>query len=452
MRAGLKPRLLFVPQKPSDMIVLERIVFVLVVLSLGFMTIPDGSRNEIASSGLVAVINAIGAGFVLVVVGRNRFRDVVKNFKFLWGSLTMWLGVTAIQTFQLFGFTHYDRYSSLYELNLYIGYCGYLFVLTCLLNNLTRVNIIFGVLLVVVVAQTLFGFANYYSDGQPFGWGPASLGHHRVTGTYINRNFYANLMVMGLGIAVIPLIIKKSGLFKYAHRGSDWSSPVSLSPFLIIPATVIIAGIVLSGSRGGVLSMLIALGVSTIIVLYSRTVRLRLMFLILSGSSVSILFGYELLKSRFSRHLLDLGDKLDQWKATLELVQEKWVAGYGPGSYEVVYKSNIPFQASPLTYNHAHSDVLELVLEQGVVGVLPLVVFFYLVFYYGLAKIRTTKSFTRTAILLICLFGITGMTAHGFYDFPFQVPANVIVLMTLIAILLASIDMRLKKRGQVQHD
>ena len=91
-------------------------------------------------------------------------------------------------------------------------------------------------------------------------------------------------------------------------------------------------------------------------------------------------------------------------------------------------------------------------LEQGAVGVLPLAVFFCLVFYYGLSKIRATKSFTRTTVLLICLFGITGMTAHGFYDFPFQVPANVIVLMTLIAILLASIDMRLKKRGQVLHD
>ena len=432
--------------------ILERIVFALVVLMLGFITIPDGSKNEIASSSLMAAINIIGAGFILFVIGYSRFEDVVKKYRYLWGCLAAWLGVTAIQTFQLFGYNNYDPSSSLYELNLYIGYCGYLLVLTCLLKNPTRVKIVLGALLVVVAAQTLFGLVNYYSGGQPFGWAPTFLGHHRVTGTYINRNFYANLMVMGLGIAVIPLIVRPSRSFKYAPRGSDGSSPVSLSPFLIIPATFVVAGIVLSGSRGGVLSMLIALGFSTILVLYSRTVRLRIIYLLLSGGGVAFLFGYELLKSRFSRHFLDLGDKLGQWQATVELIQNKWLAGYGPGSYEIVYKSNIPFQASPLTHNHAHSDVLELILEQGLVGALPLVIFICLVFNYSMAKIRKTKSFTRSSVLLICVFGISGMTAHSFYDFPLQVPANVIILMTLISILLASIDMKIQRRTRVQHD
>jgi O-antigen ligase len=415
---------------------MNRLILGVAVTILVLSTIPDGARNIVSSASLGVVINFTVLIFLLVGFNKRHFSRVCLGILPIWLCLIFWLIVTFFQTFEFFGYVNYHPAESMSELNLYLSYCGYLFLMTCLLDDSRKINFLFLTLLLLCLGQTIFGLLNYYSGENPLGWRPTHWAALRVTGTYVNRNLFSNLLVQCLGIALIPLLVK-------SNRNSvkfDSYEVASKTTFYWLSVFILAGGIILSGSRGGVLSLIIASGFSLVLILLTGKFKLRLKYVFGSILAVFVLFGSELFQSRFSRHLLDIREKVDQWWSTAELISAKWILGYGPGSYEEAYRSNIPFQASPLTHNHAHSDVLELLVEQGLFGALPLMLFICLIYYFGIKKLLSSKNSTRVHTITIAIFGITGMVSHGFYDFPFQSPANVLVFLTLVAILLSSLN------------
>lgn len=426
--------------------ILNWLILITTVLIISLSSIADGARNLVASSSFVVVINSLCLFFLLMIFDRSHFKNILLKYVYVWICLLIWLIVTFIQTYSLFGYVNYDPNSSCRELNLGLLYCCLIFMLSCLFDSKHKVGVVLLILVFLALSQTILGLINYYNGQQPTGWRPTHWAGLRVTGTYINRNFYGNLVVLCLGIAIVPIVARR---FRRSST-EEWLTGSLVTIIFILLTILLCAGIVLSGSRGAALSLVIGFAVIFGLIALSPALRVHLIGIGMVALGVSVFFGAKVLSARFSRHFFDLDDKLAQWGATLELISQRLFLGYGPGSYEIVYKSNIPFNTGSLTYNHAHSDLLELLLEQGLIGALPLFCFAGLVLYYGVKSIMRTRDSVKSKYILIALFGIIGMLAHGLYDFPFQVPTNVAVYCILVAIVL-SINRSFKKK-RIKHD
>ena len=424
----------------------EQILFLVCISALVLATIPDGSRNLVSQAALAIAMEGLLLLYVVLFFRSTRLKDVLRRYWFVWMLMALWLVVGSIQVLEWFGFKNFDRYASLQELNLYFGYASFLLLITCFLGNYTRVRIFLWALLLLALAQTIFGMINYYSGVEPVGWRPTGWAALRVTGTYANRNFYANLVVMCLGFGLASLISMRAKKYQGSDRnGVESDLPVRL---LLLSVTIVcLAGVYLSGSRGAFLSLVMGFVLVTLLAARASVARAGLgVILALVVLPVS-LFGVTKLYARLTTEWGSVLTRVEQWQATLELVLAKWFMGYGPGTYEIVFKANKPVGISPLTHNHAHSDVLEFLLEQGVAGFLPIFFLVWMVVLSGVATILKTKSYRKFVIGAGALFGVTAMLVHSLVDFPFQVPSNVIVFLSLLAVLIVLSELKVPGTG-----
>ena len=339
------------------------------------------------------------------------------------------------------GYESYQPFASARELLLYMGFASMFFLASCLVTSLERIRIVLIALIFVACAQTLFGMINYYSGEHPFGWSPTHYAAHRVTGSYINRNFFANLLVLCGGLAFAGLLISASRR-QHPDAREDALNQALRNLALVAAAILIGSGVVMSGSKGGLVSLVAAFGMVMILGLVGRAGVVRLWKIGVVAAGSIVLFGFDLMQQRWAALTSTSGARAEQWSATWELIMLRPMFGYGPGSYEEAYRTKVPLEATPLTHNHAHSDILELLLEQGFLGALPLGVFIALILSSGLVRAVSTRSKTRLVYLAACLFGIVGMLVHSVYDFPFQVPANSMIFFVLASMLQTTVHLK----------
>ena len=405
------------------------------VLVITASTVANGSRSLVASTAVATSVHTLFLLYVLMVLRQSKLKAVLRAYPALWIALAVWLLVASIQSFGWLGYDNHDRSVTLFELNLYFAYAGFLFLTCCVLDSFAKIRFVIFILLILAVAQTAFGLYNHALGQSPFGWKPSLHSGIRVSGTYLNRNFYGNLVIMSVGFALVPLLFKRAednsptipgrrtGLFKTCCL-------VATTAFLLL-------GLLQSGSRGAVIAFGGALVGIVAVSLAAPRCRPRL----LSVAGLGVVFiaagmlGFS--RSRFTALAGDSAGRLEQWKATIALIGDNWFSGFGPGSYETVYKTGIPHSASPLVFNHAHNDYLELMLEQGLSGALPVLAVIVLVMLHICIKLGATQSYNKTVIMLSSLFGAWAMLLHAFVDYPFQVPSNVLIFLTVVALGLA---------------
>ena len=428
---------------------MERLIFSATVLLLPAITILDGSRNPAVATVFMIIIEILLLAYLMFCFGSSNSDVILGRYRWMWLSLTLWIGLTIAQALPIFEYRSYNRHGSFQELNLYIGYVGFLLLMLFLLNSVKRIRFVISVLILIAVAQTFFGMANYYSGESPFGWRPNHWAAHRVTGTFINRNFYANYIVMSIGFVLVPLMLKQFGRHRTHDASANNLNRQSIEVIYLGISVLLFSGLLLSGSRGGIIAFAAGLVGALMLSNFSKIARLRIGRLILIVALGVGFFGIELLRSRFANVLVAGFERLEQWKATIGLILEKVLFGYGPGSYEVAYKSGIPITSSPLTHDHAHSDYLEILLEQGIAGGILLLVFISIVLYFGIEKLKKAQSNNRVLILLSALFGMIAMLCHGIYDFPFQVPSNTVLFLTLVSIFLAAEHLPFRSKNSI---
>src|ERR1019366_2202255 len=87
-----------------------------------------------------------------------------------------------------------------------------------------------------------------------------------------------------------------------------------------------------------------------------------------------------------------------------------------------------------LAVNAAHNDLVELVVETGVLGFALVVAFVYLLYRTGIRKVEHWRYDPRSSTALAALVGCTGLVVHSLFDFNLQVPANAALFFALAAV------------------
>jgi O-antigen ligase len=239
-----------------------------------------------------------------------------------------------------------------------------------------------------------------------------------IYGPYVNHNHYAGLMEM---LVPIPLVLS---LTHMAHKKERLIAAV---------AAAIMAGtIFLSGSRGGMLALMVELMILAIVVVrQQKGMRLALatgaFLAILIGLSVW-LGGAELGQRIFSisteaRTEVSGGLRWNIDRDAFKMFLKRPVTGWGLGTFPVVYPQFRSFYTN-FFVNQAHDDYMQLLVETGLLGFGIMVWFLVALYRKAWKKIGNWTSDVSGAVALACFLGFTGILIHSAVDFNLQIPAN----------------------------
>jgi len=245
-------------------------------------------------------------------------------------------------------------------------------------------------------------------------------------------------------------------------RGSTWLKIASG-----YCAAVCLAGLAITGSRGGYISIVvgsIALVAFSLWVIKKIQPRRFLVYLLIAMAAMSVVLGTGLYLTTRST---DLAKRVDQiydptnmrlllWQAALKQFALQPAFGTGSGTYEFYGRHfrSANVQADPI---HVHDDYLELLAEYGAVGELLMAVFLVAHISSGIGALKTlvqtkmqrNKGSNELALIIGCEAAVAALLAHSVMDFNIHIPANTLYVAFLFGIL--ATPMRMTEEGEVRE-
>lgn len=418
---------------------MDRVILVLTLAALSLGTVLDGSRNPVVMLLFTALFTCLLAVRMLLpggLFGSARSRRRLAMLVLI--PMTFWFFLTGLQAQQL-GIDSVDPYQSHIALYRGLGYIVTWLLFMSLFDSDFRFRLVAGVITLTALAQVVFGMLNYYGETSVIGWMPTHYAVHRVTGTYVNRNFFANLLVMATGFSLVWLMARRR-YEGYSPGLAPTGNGVPVSPVPMITAALVIlgllfGGVLLSGSRGGLLSATLAAVLLLVLMSTMKGIRVSWRPLGFLFVAIAAVFGFGLMQLRLGRLGADSIGRLEQWRSTMGMIDLRPWTGYGAGAYETAFRNRQSGDLGPLTYNHAHNDFLQLILEQGVVGLLLVAVVILIPVLNGLWRAFDSRSVRRRRWILASLYGVSAMLFHAMVDSPSTVPANIWIFIAILAVL-----------------
>ena len=242
-------------------------------------------------------------------------------------------------------------------------------------------------------------------------------------GPYANRNHYVGLMVMLFPVVFSMLLYKKPRIhhkgFGERVRALLYHLSANSYLFLVLVAIVISGSVFVSLSRGGIVCLCLALLFMGILMTNRKNIGRR------RGTAVTVMAGVILLSvgwlgwepvfarfDKFHEHRTELAkERVSAWQDTEGIVMSYPIFGTGAGTFSHAHKAFCKTTSENSVSEHAYNDFLEILAEQGVVGLGCFTA-------YVLAVFASVKQFRqRKEPYFIYLFcgAITGLVAILFF-------------------------------------
>lgn len=276
----------------------------------------------------------------------------------------------------------------------------------------------------VGVAVLAFGSIFSFLSILQFLWNPTRIVwiDHNLGGPfgpYVDRDHYAGLMEM-----VIPV----SASFVLSRPKRD-----PLNGMLWFGVLVTIVSALLTGSRGGLVSILVEAAILGWILVRRDPVRARRRRIATTGLALAVMAvlffwlvpSFVLTKigtvESYSSETKE-GERPTLWRNSLGIFREHPWLGAGMGSFETAYPPH-QSQANDLVTEHAHNDYVEALAETGLLGgvlILVALVFFFRSFRNLVVQAEDELGWIQLGATVACC----GLLVHSFVDFNLHIPAN----------------------------
>jgi O-antigen ligase len=263
-------------------------------------------------------------------------------------------------------------------------------------------------------------------------------------GTFSNRNHLAGFLNMGLALGIGLLIadLSESGArATWRQRLRDWARTL-LGPKARVRLylAILVIALVMSHSRMGNLAFFFSLLIAgTIALVALRGSPRPVLILIVSLLVVDTLilgswFGLERVRERLERTVLTEETRYHSNVQATEYLDDFWLTGSGGGTFAAVFPYYREEGLAPGFFTNAHNDYLELVLEFGVVGSLPLALVVLSSWMRALWIMRRRRDPLLRGLGFASLMGITAILIHSTADFNLRIPANAAIFVVLAAL------------------
>src|SRR3989339_753500 len=334
------------------------------------------------------------------------------------------------------------------ELLQYLCYCFIAFYVANKVRSVEKVKILLSIILAIGFIVSIIGIIQWIKQDSIV-FGPFGL--------FINYDHfggYLNCIIpIGLGFILTDMKASKKALIGFM-------------------TVIMSASLMLSRSRGAVLSFLGALIFLAIILFivrkkYSRQQFIYLIVALCSIIGFILLFIYwidwGLFVNRLKTIVLEnnyFDPRFKIWEDSLKAVEEFPLAGAGYGSYSCIFQK---YQKNylELFWRYAHNDYLQLLIETGPLGILMSIVFIVTLFKIALVRVFDTQNRQIMGLLIGCTASFMTLTIHSFIDFNSHIPANAFLISVIIGIILSlsympgnrskyeSIEVKIKQKHSV---
>jgi putative inorganic carbon (HCO3(-)) transporter len=435
-----------------------RLVFFLFMLMLVWLPFPYGSNRVWAWSLMEVLVFSMIMGLMLIrAFGSHRIPESVKRAKwimfigFMWAILPIFqiipLPVGFIEVFSpktlelkppMPGVTHLamslDVERSIEELLKNFAYLSLFFLTlyTCYSVERQRTLLIsISIVTTLVAIWVVSGTAiELITTGR----------YEPATGSFINKNHFAAFL--NIGIAAAVGIILSAGLAE--KRSENLQTPFSFALarlmdwrwHMVVYLGIIIFALVLSMSRGAWMALVSSMIVVFIFVRSSQHYQdwhfsTFNMLLAIVGMTM-VLAGGQIIIDRLGEIGPDSIGRQSIWLTSLHIFKDFPFFGTGAGNFQYVY----PIYDNGVVkdyVDHAHNDYIQLLVEQGPIGVLLAGLMAYSCIKQGIKGVRANHSMTRSAFAAGSLVGCFAMLIHGLVDFNFHIPSNAAYFFVFLA-------------------
>lgn len=250
-------------------------------------------------------------------------------------------------------------------------------------------------------------------------------------GSFVNRNNFAALMEMTI---MLPLGLLFGGAVVKDKR-------------LLYMTAIGLMGIalILSRSRGGLVSIIAAVVFLVILTTGSETVRGKIVKWALAASLLvifiagAVLVGGESSLTRLAETATSddfSTNRIQIWTVTTDIIRNHFPLGAGMGAYGVAYTPFDPNNGFERV-EQAHNDYLEVLADAGIVGAAIGALFLFWLFRTGYGSVKAVNPYRR-GVALGAFAGCFSVLVHSAFDFVLHISAVTITFLTLMALLVAS--------------
>ncbi len=294
--------------------------------------------------------------------------------------------------------------------------------------------------------MAVFGFLQFYTSDGRFFWFYEHA--HRsasqcLEGPFINRNHFADFLVLGFGplLSYLPLANRSSTTSAARHHLQSDMKPPIVAGVLAAAAALVMTTILLSRSRGGAVALLVAGAVFVTICLSRGLVDRRFMYglavlAVVVGGMLAI-HGADQVIERLDDFTEGSFDNIDQggirrkiWAANIAAFEAGWLTGAGVGSHCEICQIYLP-QYFTKDYTHAENGYLQIASETGIGGVVLLAAGMGLVAAWCVCAWRYTTDAVGTRLLGATAAGLAASAVHSAVDFVWYIPACMSIVVVL---------------------
>lgn len=407
----------------------ERLILGLVMAVLVYAPLPLGSVR------LEEFVVVEWLTVAILVVWFLRFAINPKH-RLFWPPLN-W-AVLAFMGYAIYRYATSDiEYLARQELLRVLVYGSLYFAIVHNLHRQETTQVIVMTLLAVGTVVAIYGIYQHLTGNNfVFAWERPAGYLKRGSGTFFCPNHLAGHLEMLLPLAVVCTLASRLKVLAKVFTG--------------YAAFVMFIGIVCTFSRGGWVAAGLSLAVLCLWMFQQRGHRLWmaavLATLVVVGGAVAL--KAKLSPNRFQQlYVIDPRDdvRLPMWGVAADMWQKNFWWGVGPGHFNERFVQYRPeFWRFQPRMGWVHNDYLNALVDWGLVGALLVATAFGLFFWQVARSWRyvqrsqndlNVRRSNRSAIVMGGTVGLIAILIHSGTDFNFQIPANAIVAVTLLALV-----------------
>jgi O-antigen ligase len=364
----------------------------------------------------------IGAGILFLWWALVVFRDPEATIQ--WNPL-IWpiLGVLIIGFVQLFlGVTPY-RYFTQLELLRFGAYLILFFLSVQAFRTRSDLKKLAWFLILLCFGVSLFGIAQHFTSEGPIYWVRPLRAGGDPFGPYVNRNHFAGFVELTLPIALAMLVF----------RGIQRDVYPLVGLLSIVPA----GALILSGSRGGIVSFAFEIAVLWILArTHTSPDRPRFVgiaIVVFAAMALIVWLGAAKALERFaSLHIgeVTMSRRVSMIRGATHIFLDHPIDGVGLGALVAVYPRYETLYDGKLV-DHVHNDYIEMLAETGLLGGICGLAFLWILFRQARTCYAAEQGHFSRALHAGAMAGLCGILLHTFVDFNLHIPSNSLLFLVM---------------------
>jgi O-antigen ligase len=322
-------------------------------------------------------------------------------------------------------------YNTRVALQLLVAYLILVFLMSQAYQRINHWRTFIWFLMLLGFFVSLFGILQHLTFNGQLYWARTMRYGGYPFGPYVNRNHFAGFAELLIPVALVPLVLGKVRRERLVLVG--------------LFAAVPIIALLLSASRGGVISFAVQM-VILFLLLMIRRIRSRYVIfgglVVLAAVMAVSWIGVQQVLQRFAEYRssdVASGKRASMRHDTFQIFRDHPVLGTGLGTLPLVFPAYDSLYDSKVV-NHSHNDYLEALSDTGVLGGLCCAWFLGVLFVNALRGLATLGSSFGAALNLSGLVGCSGFLVHSLVDFNLHIPANALLFFVAAQLATARVN------------